>query len=198
MGWEVQQPPQVYLSFAPRTSINNEAFIQASKLLMQNFPLFSKSELCVCVPIHTLLHAQGPAVMPWQAYKWYIYIFCINMNILRVNMGWSGNMWWDTTSKKAPRGEKPALVWLYLCFCGVRAEAQRPRCIQGKCDWGGEAAPNPSLMQGDVLFIRGSKVSSVFNSETTTTAAEGTTRFPVAPVHLYACGAGGTFALQII
>lgn len=117
--------------------------------------------------------------MLWQAYKWYIYIFfCINMNILRVNMGWSGNMWIDTASKKAPRGENPALVWLYLCFCGVRAEAQRPRCIQGKCDWGGEAAPNPSLMQGDVLFIRGTKASSVFNSETTATVAEGTTRFP--------------------
>lgn len=198
MGWEVQQPPQVYLSFAPRTSINNESFIQASKLLMQNFPFFpNQSFVFVCQYTLYYMHRALLSCHGKLTSDIYIY-FCINMNILRVNMGWSGNMWWDTASKKAPRGEKPALVWLYLCFCGVRAEAQRPRCIQGKCDWGGEAAPNPSLMQGDVLFIRGSKASSVFNSETTTTAAEGTTRFPVAPVHLYACGAGGTFALQII
>lgn len=38
----------------------------------------------------------------------------INMNIFRANVGRSGNMWRDTTSKKMPRGENQLLC---DCIC---------------------------------------------------------------------------------
>lgn len=142
-------------------------------------------------------HAMASLQVIYKYIYLYIYIcfFCINMNILRVNMGWSGNMWRDTASKEAPRGEKPALVWQYLCLCGVRAEAQRPRCIQGKCDWGREAAPAPPWCKG-MFYLSGAPKQAV--CLTWKPPQQQLKERCVAPVHLHACWACGTFALNII
>lgn len=57
-------------------------------------------------------------------------------------------MGWDTASEKVPKAENQR-----ACVCGVRADAQCPQCVQGKCDAGRDGGPQPPSADALQCFI---------------------------------------------
>lgn len=147
MGFGSAQSPPFDLPFVSRTSINDEAIIQTLK--QGSGRTASDSSTCAGCPVRVCT-LWGDHKQMFQYRQEYFQCKC------------EGGI-----RREVPKGKKPNMC---VRVCGVKAAAQCPKCVQGKCEAGREAGPFLPK-HSDVLFIRGGKASSVFNLATTLTAA---------------------------